>query len=394
MIGEANILLFRNAHIISPMLFENLGWLLVENSRISRIGSGQPPSFAQGFIQKEIDAKGLSLLPGLIDIHVHGAMGAEAMDANPDGLKDMAKFFAGHGVTSFLAATWAAPSSEILHALTVIAANEGAIEGGANLLGAYLEGPYLNPLRAGAQSKESIRKANPDEYLGFLGNGSIKIAVVAPEFFENNSFIDECLARKIVLSAGHCEPDYGQMLTAIQRGFRLVTHTFNGMAPLDHRNPGILGAVMLASEISCELIADNIHVHPAVMKILHRLKGSHRIILMTDAVRPTGMREGKYKLGGKSVTYQSGEIRLKDGTLAGSALTLEKGLRNFIQATGCKLDEAWQCASLNPAQLLRIEDKKGSIEIGKDADLILVDEKWDVRLTMVGGNVVFSENMA
>jgi N-acetylglucosamine-6-phosphate deacetylase len=162
------------------------------------------------------------------------------------------------------------------------------------------------------------------------------------------------------------------------------------MAPLDHRNPGILGAVLLASDISCELIADNIHVHPEVMKILHRLKGSHRIILVTDAVRPTGLKEGKYKLGDETVTYHDGAIRLKDGTLAGSALTLEKGLMNFIQATGCRLDETWQCACLNPAKLLGIDDKKGSIEVGKDADLILVDEKFDVHLTMIGGNVVFS----
>ena len=269
----------------------------------------------------------------------------------------------------------------------------GVVADGATLLGAYLEGPYINPKRTGAQPKSAIRKPNPNEFRQYLDREVIKIAVIAPEIAGMDVFMEGCRNRNIILAAGHCQPSFEEMKLAVEQGVSLITHTFNGMAPFDHRDPGILGAAFLLPDLTCELIADRIHVHPAAIEILYRLKGSNRIILVTDSVRPNGLEEGEYFLGNEKVVYKNNEIRLQNGKLAGSSLTLEAGLRNFMEDTKTTLADVWQCSSANAAHMIGVADKKGSIEIGKDADLILVDEEFKIRMTMIGGRVVFSRNM-
>jgi len=390
---KPKVTLIRNARVHAPFALDTVGWVLIEGGKITRTGGGHPPSFPPETIDLNLDASGFDLLPGMIDIHTHGAVGWEAMDAEPAGLVKMAQFFASHGVTSFLAGTWAAPQEQILAALDTIKSTSKNTTDGATLLGAYLEGPYLNPKRAGAQAKNDIRKLNPKEFMEYLERDIVKIAVIAPEIPGIDVFMEECKKRSIVLAAGHCQPSFEEMILAVERGVSLITHTFNGMAPFDHRSPGILGAAFLLPEVSCELIADRIHVHPAAMEILYRLKRANRIILMTDSVRPNGLEEGEYFLRDEKVIYKNNEIRLPNGTLAGSSLTLEFGLRNFMQDTKSSLAEVWQCSSANAARLIGISDTKGSIGTGKDADLILLDEEFNVRMTMISNRIVFSRNL-
>jgi len=336
-----------------------------------------------------IDAEERTLLPGFIDVHVHGGAGSEAMDATPAALNTMSAFYAKHGVTSFLATTWTDSRERIQAALENIAALRGTRMDGAALIGAHVEGPFLNPARCGAQSTTYIRRAGREEALAFLDTGVVKLMALAPEYPENHWLIRECAQRGIAVSAAHTAANYTEMCAAVEMGLRQTTHTYNAMTGLHHREPGTLGAALVLSELRCELIADNIHVHPAAMKLVWLAKGKDGVILITDAIRGAGMPDGDYPIDDRIITIKDGAVRLPDGTLAGSALTFDHALRNFMAATGEPLERVWQTSSLNAARSIGVADRKGSIEIGKDADLILVDEHINVLMTMVEGRIVF-----
>jgi N-acetylglucosamine-6-phosphate deacetylase len=381
-------LLIYNARLFAPHLPGRVGWLLVRNGLISSIGFGQRPLLPPGGAVQEVDAGGKLLLPGFIDLHVHGAMGHEVMDASVSGLEEMARFYASHGVTSFLATTWTASREAILKALELVEEMQGPIPGGATLLGVHLEGPYLNPARCGAQDVNLIRRADKEEALEFLESGVIRLLALAPEFDENLWLIDECVQRGVTVSAAHTAATYEQMQTAAQHGVTQATHTFNAMTGLGHREPGTVGAALTIPQISCELIADNIHVHPAVQKILVDVKTPSGVILITDAVRAAGLPEGEYILDDRSVHIQNGAVRLADGTLAGSVLTMEHALQNLCAASGRSLAELWVTSSLNAARAIGLSSHKGSLEVGKDADLVLLDDSFQVHLTVAQGEVV------
>jgi len=382
-------LLIHNAHLYSAVADWQPGWLLAEGGRIAGVGPGQPPDFAGRPDLRRIDAAGLDLLPGFIDLHVHGAVGHEAMDAEPDGLRAMARFYARHGVTGFLATTWTASGDAILRALHAIRPTLGLVPGGAALLGAHIEGPYLNPARCGAQDARLIRRADLNEARGWLDTGMVRLLALAPEFDDNLMLLDECVRRDVAVSAAHTDASYEQVQAAVARGLRQATHTFNAMRPFGHRDPGTVGAVLALPEITGELIADNIHVHPAAMKILVDAKGPSGVILITDAVRVAGLPEGEYRLDDRLVTVRDGAVRLPNGGLAGSTLTLDRGLRNLRLATGRPLAELWPTSSLNAARAIGLAASKGSLEAGKDADLVLLDPEGHVCVTVVGGEVVY-----
>ncbi len=384
-------ILIKNARIYTPNDVWDPGWMLVEEGLIRLMQPGEPPEFPQGFIERSLDAQRLHLLPGLIDIHVHGAVGFEVLDASPEKLCEMARFYATHGVTSFLPTTWTASREDILKALTAIGQVLGPVENGAAILGAHLEGPYLNPVKCGAQDVNLIRPAERSEALEFLDSGLVKLMTVAPEIPENRWLIDECVRRGITLAAGHTSVGYAELEALARRGIRQMTHTFNAMTSLNHREPGTVGAAMALNEIDCQLIADNIHVHPAVMKILVNAKGTRRVILVTDAIRGAGLPDGDYPIDNRVVTIKDGAVRLPDGTLAGSTLTMDKALVNIMAAAQLSLAEAWPMASLNAARSIGISNQKGSLEIGKDADLALLDDTGKVHLTVVAGRVAWSE---
>jgi N-acetylglucosamine-6-phosphate deacetylase len=253
----------------------------------------------------------------------------------------------------------------------------------------HLEGPYLNPDRCGAQDVRLIRRADREEALEFLDSGVIRLLALAPEYEENLWLIDECVKRGITVSAAHTAASYEQMQTAAAHGVTQATHTFNAMTGLNHRQPGTVGAALTLPQISCELIADNIHVHPAVQKILLDVKSPSGVILITDAIRAAGLPEGEYMLDERSVSIQDGAVRLADGTLAGSILTMERALQNLCSATGRSLVELWVTSSLNAARAIGISSRKGSLEVGKDADLVLLDDSFQVHLTVVQGEIAY-----
>jgi N-acetylglucosamine-6-phosphate deacetylase len=268
---------------------------------------------------------------------------------------------------------------------------QGRIRDGATLLGVHLEGPYLHPARCGAQDINLIRRAEREEALEFLESGVIRLLALAPEFEENLWLIDECVRRGITVSAAHTTANFEQMQKAVAHGVTHLTHSYNAMQPLGHRELGTIGAAMALPQISCELIADNIHVHPAAQKILVDVKTPSGVILVTDAIRGAGLPDGEYRLDERSVHIRSGAVRLPDGTLAGSVLTMERALQNVCSAAGRSLAEMWVTSSLNAARAIGISAHKGSLEIGKDADLVLLDESFHVRGTVVKGEVVFSD---
>ena len=383
-------LLIHNARLFTPNHAGLTGWLLIENGLIRAIGFGNTPDFSYDTSIHVLDAQGDNLLPGFIDLHVHGAMGHELMDASTSGLEEMARFYASHGVTSFLATTWTASRSSTLKALQLVKQMQGRIRGGATLLGAHLEGPYLNPARCGAQDVNLIRRAEKAEALEFLETGAIRLLALAPEFDENLWLIEECVRRGITVSAAHTTANYEQMQKAVEYGVTQLTHSYNAMQGLGHRELGTIGAAMTFPQIQCELIADNIHVHPAAQKILVDVKGTSGVILVTDAIRAAGLPDGEYMLDERSIHIQNGAVRLTDGTLAGSVLTMEHALQNVCSATGSPLEEMWITSSLNAARAIGISSQKGSLEVGKDADLVLLDESFNVRLTIVEGETVFS----
>jgi N-acetylglucosamine-6-phosphate deacetylase len=384
-----NRFLIHNAHVFSPAGDWQPGWLLTEDRQIYAMGPGFTPDFEAGRITRRIDAGGQRLLPGLIDLHVHGAMGFESMDASPDGLREMARYYARHGVTGFLATTWTASGERILAAVQTIAQVYGEIPGGAALLGVHLEGPYLNPVKCGAQDARLIRRAERSEALGFLDAGPVRLLALAPEFPENLWLIDECVRRGIAVAAGHTTAGLPEMQLAVAHGVRQVTHCFNGMQGFGHRDLGTVGAAMALPEVNCELIADNIHVHPAAQKILVDVKGCDGVILITDAIRGTGMPDGEYPMDDRTVTIRDGQVRLPGGALAGSVLTLERGLGNVLANTDRSLQEAWRMSSLNAARAIGVSARKGSLEPGKDADLVLLDGDFNVALTVVEGQVAY-----
>ncbi len=263
-------LLIHNARLFTPNQAGLMRWILVEDGLIRSMGFGNAPDFSRDDSIQSLDANGSMLLPGFFDLHVHGAMGYEVMDASPEGLMEMARFYASHGVTSFLATTWTASRASVLKALRLVKQLQGPIRGGATLLGAHLEGPYLNPTRCGAQDVNLIRRAEKEEALEFLESGVVRLLALAPEFDENLWLVDECVKRGVTVSAAHTTANYEQMQRAVEHGVSHLTHCFNAMQPLGHRELGTVGAAMALPQISCELIADNIHVHPAAQKFLWR----------------------------------------------------------------------------------------------------------------------------
>jgi N-acetylglucosamine-6-phosphate deacetylase len=368
------------------------GWLLTEGTLIAALGPGEAPAAVVD--ADRIDGSGATLLPGFIDLHVHGGNGAEAMDGEVDGLQSMARFHATHGVTAILPTTWTASEATTRAALEAIAAATGPVEGGATILGAHLEGPWINPARCGAQDPALIRPPDPAEAKRLLdagaggGSGVIRMVALAPELDGAHRLIGECRERGVAVAAGHTEAGFEAMTEAVRLGVRHVTHTFNAMGGFGHREPGTAGAALALPELRCELIADGVHVHPGAMAVLARAKGPDGVVLVSDATRAAGLPEGPVELGGRAAYQRNGAVRLADGTLAGSALTLDVALRRFAAASGWGWEHLWRAAAGNAAAALGLATK-GRLAPGADADLVLLDAGGAVCLTVVEGRIVY-----
>lgn len=329
-----------------------------------------------------IDADGGYVMPGLIDLHIHGYGGVDVCDGDPDAIRRMDAMMLTNGVTGWLATTMTVAEDTLRR--TFAACREVMAEGGHALLGVHAEGPYINPAKTGAQDAAYAVAPNADfikEYADV-----IKLLTLAPEMDADLAAIRELKKdTHIVLAMGHTDADYATAMAAIDAGITHATHLFNAMSPLHHREPGVVGAALTA-DVSCELIADNHHVHPALYDLIWRQK-TWDVCLVTDCLSAAGTPDGTGRLSGQPIYVEDGVCRLSDGTLAGSTLHLWEAVRHLYHHSHIPLWECVNCATLNPATVLGLPSK-GSLEAGNDADILITDRDFCPRTTIFGGKIV------
>ena len=340
----------------------------------------------------DIEARDALLLPGFVDIHVHGGAGRYVMEGTSDALQQIAAHLAKHGVTGFLATTvtgaWEEQAQAVAVAAQAMRADANRLSGAA-VLGAHLEGPYINPRKKGAQPGEYVLLPDiADLNRQLKANlAALKVVTLAPEMEGGLEMIRFLAANDIIASIGHTDATYAQMSAGIDAGARHVTHCFNAMRPMEGREPGVVGATMARPELTAELIWDNIHVHPASCCALIAAKGTEKVILISDGIPGTGMGEGyQFALGEHPVVVRNGAARLSDGTLAGSLLTLDTAFRN---AAGYLLSQRAAMTSRNAAVALGLGHRKGLLAAGYDADMVLLNPDGMVRQTFVAGQTVY-----
>ena len=336
-----------------------------------------------------IDAQGKYVSPGFVDIHIHGNMGRDTMDATEEAITTIAKSIVRHGVTSFLPTTMTMDKESVYNALDAVKDLMGCGEGRAEILGAHLEGPFINQKYKGAQNEAFI--INPSYEFVEKYKDVIKVITYAPEQDENFEFTKEVVKNTdIALSIGHSKATFKQAREAINLGARNITHLFNGMTPLNHRNPGVVGAG-LTSDVYCEIIADTIHISKDLFQFILDNKGEDKIILVTDSIEAGGLEDGEYSLGGQKVIVKDSQARLESGSLAGSVMPLNKMVYNFLNNTDLDMRKVVRLAAINPAKSIGIDKTKGSIEIGKDADITLIDEDVNCYMTINKGKIVYQK---
>jgi len=337
----------------------------------------------------EVDLEGFYLLPGLIDIHIHGSIGHDIMDSSFEAINSISDYLAQNGITSFLATTMSESFQRIKNAVLKVKACMDIGTSGAQLLGIHMEGPYFSKQYKGAQNDKFFSLPSVEQFkkLQTISGNNIKIVSIAPEIENALDFIKEISSiNSAVVSIGHTGADYDTCIEAIQRGASHATHLFNGMSPLNHRSPGVIGAV-LEKELSSELICDGIHIHPCIIKLMYKLLGSSKIVLISDAMRACGLKDGTYELGGNDVLVKNGVARTFDGNIAGSTSTLFQCVKKAIQI-GIKPEDAFKMASINPARVIGSDNFKGSIREGKDADFIITDKNFNLINTIIRGRAV------
>ncbi|MGW8048587.1 N-acetylglucosamine-6-phosphate deacetylase [Staphylococcus shinii] len=361
------------------------GYIIIDNGKIAQIGTGE----YQGELTT-IGLKGQHVLPGFIDIHMHGGYGEDAMDASFEGLKHLSESLLSEGTTSFLATTMTQSDENIIKALKNIVNYQGQQDNlnAASIVGIHLEGPFISEHKVGAQNPAYVQRPSVAKIQQFqeIANDQIKVMTFAPEV-EGARETLAALHNQINFSIGHTVATFDEVNEAVAHGAKHVTHLYNAGTAFEHRNPGLSGAAWVNDKLSTESIVDGIHSHPASIKIAYKQKGNKRFFLITDAMRAKGMPDGEYDLGGQNVTVKGSEARLASGALAGSILKMNEGLKNLIKFTGASLDDLWRVTSLNQAIALNIEDNKGSIAVGKDADIVVVDDDIHVLTTIKSGEV-------
>jgi N-acetylglucosamine-6-phosphate deacetylase len=376
-----------NGLVVNPGMESQHAQILVEEDRITDLPAGDAQA-APG--DQTIDASGMIVIPGLIDIHIHGAKNFDTMDATAEALQNMALFNVRCGVTSFLPTTVAASPEDTIKAIEAVRGIKPSKDG-AQILGIDLEGPYLDEQYCGAQPSHHFRLPEPKEYNRWFESGVVRLITIAPEKTGALEMIKKGIDSGIRFAVGHSQANLEQMQAAIDAGLDQATHLFNGMPGLHHRNPGVVGAVLGDDRVRAQLIVDGVHIHPIVVKITAQIKGFQGIILISDATRAVGMGDGEYLLGDEKIFVKNGVARTSQGGLGGSTLTMDTALRNLIAFTGMSLSKALATATINPARALGLDGRKGMLVKGADADIVLLDADHQVRLTMVQGNTVFSD---
>jgi N-acetylglucosamine-6-phosphate deacetylase len=378
--------------IISPVkVIENGTIIINENGKITYCGSREEAPVVEG---KRLNLKGKIIAPGFIDIHVHGGYGVTfGMGDLANELEKYSQWVVSGGVTGFLLSI-TGPDPESIYQLIqdYVRILEKGVSG-ATALGLHLEGPFLNPEKKGAFNPKWLRKPDPAEAKKYLelGKGWIKQITLAPELPNAKEVAAIMHKAGVTVALGHSNTDYETASDALKGNFTHITHSFNAQSGFNHRAPGVFGAVMASDQPTGEMISDGIHIHPGAMKVLLRCLGKDRISIITDAIPGAGLPDGEYNLIGQHVTVEAGKATLDDGTIAGSTVQMNQCVRNVNQLVGATLQEAIQMATSNPAGVIKEIASVGSLEPGKWANLVVMDEKVNIQLTMVKGHIVYNK---
>lgn len=388
--------LFQNAEIIFPTGIRP-GQVLTENGKIKQIfEKNQPVAPAPGV--RVVDARGMYLSPGFIDIHTHGGGGADFMDGDPESIRTACKMHMAHGTTAIVPTTMTSTKESLLNCLELFEKVEAREEDMPEILGLHLEGPYFSYGQRGAQSPENLRNPEPEEYVEACKKSS-KICrwSFAVELEGAEDFLQFLREKGIVASLAHSDADCEQVKRACDQGLKAMTHFYSGMSGVTRKNAyraaGAIEAGYLLDQLFVEVIADGCHLPGDLLQLIYKIKGAHRICLVTDSMRGAGMPEGEYILGGReggiATIVEEGVAKLPDrSAFAGSVATMDRLVRTMYELTTAPLHEVIHMASLTPAMLMGIDGKKGSVSPGKDADLLLLDEKLEVNLVMVRGRIM------
>lgn len=368
--------------------------VIAEDGVITHVGARDEVGIPAGC--RIVDVGEHVLAPGFIDLHIHGGAGHDVMEGDPEALACVERHLAKHGTTAYYPTTVTAALDPTLRALEKLAdAIESAATRGsgtvrneyfrARPLGIHLEGPFISTEKRGVHPQQHIQDGCAELFdrMWQAARGHMKLMTVAPEIAGAEPLIRHATGLGVVVSLGHSNATMKQALAAIEAGGRHATHTFNAMRPLDHREPGIVGAVLTDNRVSADIIADGVHIHPAVVRVFLSGKGLDRAVLITDALSATGMPDGQYRLGGFDVEVR-GDVCAAEGRLAGSVLTLDRAVRNVMKFSGCTLEQAVCLATRNPASTLG-DRRRGTIEVGRTADFVVLTRDGDLVRTIFGG---------
>jgi len=373
--------------IVTPFRVVERGVLLIDGKRIRAVGGKDdvkiPPSATV------YDFDGCVTTPGFVDVLVHGGGGAGFSDLENDAIATASDHYFRNGTTGLLGALYSKPEKEMLETVDRLARYAEQHKGATNVWGMHLEGPFINPELHGAMKKEYLWKPSVEGWtkLSAAGRGFIRMMTIAPELPGAMDVLREAAQEGVVLSIGHSTASFDEVLQGIDNGIAHVTHMFNAMRPFHHRKPSVMTAAMLRNELKVELIADGIHVHPAVMRLIVNVKGSGGIVLVTDAIRASGMPDGEYTFMDQTIIVRDKKAFLPDGTLAGSTLTMNRAIRTMVEDVQVPLTDAVRMASLNGAKVLGRSESKGILAVGKDADVVVMNSEYDVLLTVLEGTV-------
>jgi len=371
--------------IVTPFRIVKGGVILVQGRRIRAVGGRDDIEIPPDATVYDFD--GCISTPGFIDLLVHGGGGAGFSDLDENAVATASEYFFRHGTTGLLGALYSKPEAEMLKTISHLANYAKLNAGKTNVWGMHLEGPFINPELHGAMKREYLWAPDVDRWHKLLeaGQGYIRMMTIAPELPGAMAVLREAAGADVVLSVGHSTASYEQVIQGIDNGIAHVTHMFNAMLPFHHRRPSVMTAAMLRNELKVELIADGIHVHPAVMRLIYNVKGSGGINLVTDAIRASGMPDGEYHFMDQRIAVKDSKAVLSDGTLAGSMLTMNKAVQTMVEKVNVPLPDAVRMASLNGAKVLGRSHQKGILAVGKDADIVVLDTNYDVRMTLFEG---------
>jgi N-acetylglucosamine-6-phosphate deacetylase len=383
-------LLIHNCRLLDERGMGRPSAILVNEGVISRIGPIDPCVRAE----RVLDAQGRIAAPGFLDIHIQGAGGADVLDATPEALQTISRACAKFGVTGFLATTIHKPGQENRH-LKIAADCCGRDLGGARLLGIHLEGPFISRQKRGMIQPDCIADpaATTLDEIRQLTDGWLKMMTIAPELPGSLDVIRTLVGHGAVAALGHTSATYEETVVGFDAGITHVTHLFNAMPSMHHREPGPIPAVFERTGVSVQVITDGVHIHPAMLRLAFDRLGPERFIAITDAMLAAGLPDGKYIYNGIEYESKNGTARYRDGTLIGTSLGLNQMVARLIGITGCSLATAVKTVTENPARVLGLERHKGRIQVGYDADIVLVDEDLSVYATIVGGRVVYAPSM-